>query len=60
MYVAGFALSRIRPMMPNFKLGTVYKTLFNEDLDEAHNSMADIEGTMRIYEYLCKNLLPSA
>ena len=59
MYVAGFALSRIRPMMPNFKLGTVYKTLFNEDLDEAHNSMADIEGTMRIYEYLCKNLLPT-
>lgn len=60
MYIAGFALSRIRPQMPNFKLGTVYKTLFNEDLDNAHNSMADIEGTMRIYNYLCRNLLPSA
>ena len=30
----------------------------NEELNEAHNSMADIEGTMRIYNYLCKNLLP--
>ena len=59
MYIAGFALSRIRPHMPNFKLNTVYRTLFNEELNEAHNSMADIEGTMRIYNYLCSNLLPS-
>lgn len=59
MYIAGFALSRIRHFMPNFKLSTVYNTLFNENLEQAHNSMADIEGTIRIYNYLCKNLLPS-
>ena len=53
-----FILKGIRAQMKNFKLGTVYETLFNEPLESAHNAMADIKGTYRIYNVLVDKYFP--
>lgn len=48
MILASTALMGQRHLLPNFRLGTVYKHLFNEELVGAHNAYADITATKRI------------
>ena len=58
MAILPFAVMKVREHMPNFKLSTVYETLFNESLEGAHDSMADIVGTLRIYDALIEKYFP--
>ena len=58
MAILPFAVKNVRQHMPNFKLSTVYRTLFNEELEGAHDSMADIVGTIRIYDTLIEKYFP--
>ena len=53
-----FILKGVRSHMKNFKLSTVYETLFNEPLEGAHDSMSDIDGTIRIYDTLIEKYFP--
>lgn len=56
MAEAGRILINIRPFMPNFKLGTVAKTLgihFNEE--ELHDAMIDIRLTIQIFNKILEN-----
>jgi len=48
MQLAAFHLVGERPLLENFKLKTVYKTITGKDLEEAHNSAADIAATKEI------------
>lgn len=58
MAVTAFALARIRPFMRDFKLTTVYKTVFNEDFTNAHDAMNDIKATVKLWDFLNQQLLP--
>lgn len=58
MSVAAFALARIRPFMRNFKLTTVYETVFKESFFDAHDAMSDIKATIRLWDFLNEQLLP--
>ena len=53
-----FILKGVRPYMENFKLTTLYKTIFNKDFEGAHDSMADIEATIEIYKVLVNKYFP--
>lgn len=53
-----FAINNVRQYMPNFKLVTVYKTLFNEDYSDAHDAMADIEATIRLNDVYTSKYFP--
>lgn len=53
-----FSLKGIRLHMKNFKLITLYKTIYEEDFPNAHNSMADVLATMRIYDSLVSKYFP--
>lgn len=57
MQIAAFQLCSVRSSLPNFKLGTVYNYLFNEDLTDAHDGMADIVATRRIFKKLFPQLM---
>lgn len=59
MSVAAFALARIRPYMRNFKLTTVYETVFKESLSNAHDAMSDINATVKLWDFFNQQLLPS-
>lgn len=43
-------ISRLK--LPNLKLGTIYKALFDKDLDNAHNSLVDIKATRKCIKIL--------
>ena len=51
VYLAGKRLS-----MRGFKLTDVYKYIFGEDFDGAHNSLADIRATRRLFNYLIQEM----
>ena len=53
-----FAINNIRQYMPNFKLTTVYKTLFNEEFPSAHDAMADIKATIRLNDVYTAKYFP--
>lgn len=59
MSVSAFALARIRPYMKNFKLTTVYEIIFKEALPNAHDAMNDITATIRLWDFLNQQLLPT-
>lgn len=59
MSVAAFALAKIRPYMKNFKLTTVYETVFKESFPNAHDAMSDIKATVRLWDFLNNNLIPT-
>lgn len=54
MALAAFQLVGKRHLVPNMKLGTIYEYLFNEPLDNAHDSLADIQATRRILNHITK------
>lgn len=53
-----FILKGVRPQMKNFKLSTLYETLYGETFEGAHNSLKDIEATVRIYDSLVSKYFP--
>ena len=56
MSEASRVLMNIRPYMPNFKLGTVAKTLgFEVKEDELHDGLVDVRLTARILIYCLRN-----
>jgi len=54
MNLAAYALTAERKTLPNFKLTTVYKHMFDKDLADAHDAFADIEATIAIHNKICK------
>ncbi len=53
-----FILKKVRPYMRNFKLATLYETLCGEPMDNAHDSMSDVEATIRIYDSIVSRYFP--
>lgn len=43
------AKARQHLRLPNNKLGTVYRSMFNEDFADAHSAMADVQACKRVY-----------
>lgn len=52
MQLVAFHLIGRRHELANFKLGTVYKYLFGEDFENAHEAGSDIKATRRILNYV--------
>lgn len=46
-----------RVHMRGFKLTDVYSFIFGEDFEDAHNAMADIKATKRLFEFLATKML---
>lgn len=59
MAIFPLAIKGIRPHMKDFKLVTLYKTIFNEEFEGAHNSMKDVEATVRLYDSFTSYYFPS-
>ena len=55
MGLAAEFLKEQRPLMVDFKLGTVYEWLFDEKLEDAHEAMADIKATRRIHKHITQH-----
>ena len=53
-----FGLKGIRPYLPNFKLTTVYEALFKEPFPDAHDALADIDATIKIWDVYVKKYFP--
>lgn len=59
MSVAAMALVPVRPSLPNFRLETVYRFLFQNDGEiEFHDARADIAATRRIARVLGVTIVP--
>jgi len=52
MSLAAFHLIGKRHELANFKLGTVYRYLFGEDFEDAHEAGSDIKATRRILNHI--------
>lgn len=48
-----------RANLKNFQLTTVYKYIFKEGFEDAHNSLADVLATKRLFNFLSSKMLAS-
>ena len=55
--LAAFHLAGKRLEMRGFKLVDVYKYIFGETFDNAHNSLADIKATRRLFNYFLQEMM---
>lgn len=55
--IAAFILVGQRSNIKSFKLTELYKYLFHEEFDDAHNALADIQATRRILNYCTEKYL---
>ena len=57
MHFAALYLVGERSNLKNFQLTTVYKYIFKEEFENAHNSMADIYATKKLFNFLSGKML---
>ena len=57
MHLAALYLVGERTNLKNFQLTTVYKYIFKEDFEDAHNSLADVMATKKLFGFLSNKML---
>ena len=59
MHFAALYLVGERSNLKNFQLTTVYEYIFKESFENAHNSLADVQATRRLFNFLSNKMLAS-